>query len=262
MKNELFHIGPFTIYGYGLMIAIGVFAAYFVAERRAKKSGLRDDLVFNLVIWCLIGGFLGAKVLYLITQFKNILAGETGIMELATGFVVYGGIIGGTVGGYLFCKKSKLTFMKYFDLAMPSVALAQGFGRIGCFLAGCCYGKPTDSVIGITFHTSEFAPNNIKLMPTQLISSGLDFLLFFGLILFAKRKKADGQVGSLYLMAYSVGRFILEYYRGDLVRGSVGELSTSQFIAIFSFIFGAVLFVLCGKKKQKEAVSVEEKKDE
>lgn len=249
MKNELFHLGPFTVYGYGLMIAIGVLAAYVMAEKRAKKDDLEADLVFNLVIWCLLGGLLGAKVLYIITQMKEILAGKADVVKLATGFVVYGGIIGGTFGGFLFCKVKKLSFLKYFDLAMPSVALAQAFGRIGCFLAGCCYGQPTNAWYGITFHTSELAPNGVKLVPTQLISSGLDFLLCFVLLLFAKRKRADGQVGALYLMLYSVGRFILEYFRGDLIRGSVGALSTSQFIAIFLFIGGAVVFALLGRNK-------------
>lgn len=260
MKNELFHIGPITIYGYGLMIAIGIIAAYILAERQAKKNGLEKDKVFDLVIWCIVGGFLGAKVLYIITQMKEILAGQTDVVKLATGFVVYGGIIGGTLGGYLFCRKNKVSFLKYFDLAMPSVALAQAFGRVGCLLAGCCYGRETTSVIGITFHGSDIAPNGIKLVPTQIISSVLDLLLCLGLLLFAKvakERKADGQVGALYLMAYSVGRFILEFYRGDLIRGNVGTLSTSQFISIFLFIAGAAIFVACGVFKKKQTASME-----
>ncbi|MDO5291530.1 MAG: prolipoprotein diacylglyceryl transferase [bacterium] len=256
MKNELLKIGPFTIYGYGLMIAIGVLAAYVMAERRAKKDGLRDDLVFGLVIWCLFGGLIGAKVLYIITQFKDILDGGMSIIKLANGFVVYGGIIGGTLGGFLFCKVKKIDFLKYFDLAMPSVALAQAFGRIGCLLAGCCYGKETHAWYGITFRNSELAPNGVSLVPTQIISSGLDFLLCIVLVLFARRKKADGQVGALYLMLYSVGRFILEYYRGDLIRGSVGQLSTSQFISIFLFVAGAAVFAVCGMRKQKQTAEL------
>ena len=126
---------------------------------------------------------------------------------------------------------------------MPSVALAQGFGRIGCFLAGCCYGKETESAIGIVFHDSAYAPNDVSLLPTQLISSGLNFLHFFLLIWLTKKKKGDGQIAGLYLVLYSVGRFILEFFRGDLIRGSVGELSTSQFIAIFVCLAGILLIV-------------------
>ena len=142
--------------------------------------------------------------------------------------------------------------MKYFDLVMPSVALAQGFGRIGCFLAGCCYGKETNSAFHIIFHDSAYAPNNVPLIPTQLISSGLDFLNCIFLMWFAGKKKGDGQVAGLYLVCYSVGRFVLEFFRGDLERGNVGSLSTSQFIAIFTAIAGVVLFFWFGKKKAQE----------
>lgn len=120
----------------------------------------------------------------------------------------------------------------------------QGFGRIGCFLAGCCYGQETSSPLGITFTYSDFAPNGVSLIPTQEISSLLNFLNFFILINIAKKKKAEGQVGGFYLIFYSIGRFILEFYRGDLERGNVGSLSTSQFIAIFTLIAGILLVVV------------------
>ena len=94
------------------------------------------------------------------------------------GFVVYGGIIGGIFAGWLYCRIKKLKFLAYFDLMMPSIALAQGFGRIGCFLAGCCYGKETSGPLAVTFTSSDFAPNNIPLIPTQIYSSILDFVHF------------------------------------------------------------------------------------
>ncbi len=138
---------------------------------------------------------------------------------------------------------------------MPSIALAQGFGRIGCFLSGCCYGLETNCALGIVFHNSEYAPNGVRLIPTQLISSGLDFLHCFLLLFYAKRKKADGQVAALYLICYSIGRFILEYFRGDLVRGNVGRFSTSQFISIFLFIIGIVFFVVLSLTAKKESLN-------
>ena len=157
----------------------------------------------------------------------------------------------GILSAMLYSKIKGLKFLAYFDLLIPSVALAQGFGRIGCQFAGCCFGKETDGPLGIVFHESQYAPNNIRLIPTQLISSGLDFLLFFSLIWYAKRKKGNGQIGGLYLILYSIGRFILEFYRGDLIRGNVGALSTSQFISIFTVVAGVVLFVMSGKGKFK-----------
>lgn len=249
MKNELFSIGPFTVYGYGLMIAIGILAAYFVGEYRAKKYGLEADHVFNYVIWCVVGGFAGSKLLYFATNIKNILDNPDFLYHLTDGWVVYGGIIGGIFSAMLYSKIKGLKFLKYFDMLIPSVALAQGFGRIGCFLAGCCYGRETDSPFGIIFHESQYAPNGVRLVPAQIISSGLDFLHFFILIWYAKRKKADGQIGGLYLILYSIGRFILEYYRGDLIRGNVGILSTSQFISVFTVIAGIALFAISGRRR-------------
>lgn len=247
MKNELFSIGPFTVYGYGLMIAIGILAAYFVGEYRAKKYGLEADHVFNYVIWCVVGGFTGSKLLYFLTNIKDILENPDFAYHLKDGWVVYGGIIGGIFSAMLYSRIKGLKFLAYFDMLIPSVALAQGFGRIGCFLAGCCFGRETDSPLGIVFHESRYAPNGVSLVPTQLISSGLDFLHFFILIWYAGRKKADGQIGGLYLILYSIGRFILEFYRGDLIRGNIGSLSTSQFISIFTVIAGVVLFVVSGR---------------
>lgn len=244
MMNELLKIGPFTIHGYGLMIGIGIIAAYLAAEYRAKKYKLEHEKVFSLAIWCVVGGILGAKLLYYITQIKEIIADPSLLLNITDGFVVYGGIIAGILAGFLYCKKEKLEFLKYFDLVMPSIALAQGFGRFGCFLAGCCYGKETSCPIAMIFKDSALAPNNIPLVPTQLISSGLNFIHFFILIFLARRVKADGQIAGFYLIFYSIGRFILEFFRGDLIRGAVGSLSTSQFISIFLFIAGVAIVLI------------------
>lgn len=122
-----------------------------------------------------MGGFSGSKLLYFITNIKNIVENPDIMRHLADGWVVYGGIIGGILSAMLYSRIKGLKFLAYFDMLIPSVALAQGFGRIGCFLAGCCYGKETDGFLGIVFHESKYAPNGIRLLPTQLISSGLDF---------------------------------------------------------------------------------------
>lgn len=252
MKNDLFTIGPFTVHGYGLMIAVGVLAAVFVAEYRAKKKGLDAEQMFSLEIWCLIGGILGAKILYYITEIKDIISNPKLLLDFGGGFVVFGGIIGGIFTGFLFCKVKKLPFLKYFDLVMPSIALAQGFGRIGCLLAGCCYGLETDCAFSIVFKNSQFAPNGVHLIPTEPISSALDFLHFFVLVFLAKRVKADGQVAGFYLIFYSAGRFVIEFFRGDLIRGTVGMLTTSQFISTFTFIAGIVIVFVCGKRGKQE----------
>ena len=153
------------------------------------------------------------------------------------------------MAGCLYCYIKKTDFWKYFDLVMPSVALAQGFGRIGCLLAGCCYGRETNSIFSITFQNSDFAPNHVALIPTQIYSSVLDFLHFGILLYIARHKKKDGQVAACYLIFYSIGRFVLEFFRGDLIRGSVGMLSTSQFISLFILVAGILILVIRSKKK-------------
>lgn len=242
MYNELFSIGPFTVHMYGLMIAVGVIAAYLSAEKLAKLRGLDEDKILGLVLWCVIFGFLGAKLLYCLTVLPEIIRDPGMILrKFGDGWVVYGGIIGGILGGWLYCRRNRLQTWKYFDLGLASVALAQGFGRIGCFFAGCCYGQETSLPIGITFHGSDFAPNGVALFPTQILSSIFDFLLFAFLVWFYKRRRADGQITALYLILYSAGRFVIEFFRGDLIRGNVGALSTSQFIALFVFAAGVLL---------------------
>lgn len=252
MKNELLTIGPFTVYGYGLMIAIGILAAYVTAEYRARKLKMEYDQIAYIAIWCVLGGFAGAKILFWITEWKAILGKPIIILQtISDGFVVYGGIIGGILTGYLYSRVKKLDFRQYFDLIIPSIALAQGFGRIGCLLAGCCYGCRTNSIFSITFHDSDFAPNNVALVPTQIYACVLDFLLFAFLLFYSKHKKADGQVAAVYLIYYSIGRFILEFFRGDLERGNVGIFSTSQFIGIFVCIVGIGLFKKYGKRRNR-----------
>ncbi|MEG0564206.1 prolipoprotein diacylglyceryl transferase [Anaerorhabdus sp.] len=251
MHNELFKIGGLTFYTYGFMIAIGIGLGYVVAQKRGKKLGMNVEVFDSLAIWLFGFGILGSKILYWITIIDQIAMNPSILFNLMDGYVVYGGIIGGIIGGYLYCKKHNLNFLEYFDLLVPSVALAQAFGRIGCFFAGCCYGSVTDSPIGITFPANSLAPAGIPLIPTQLFSSVFDFILFFVLITFARKKKTNGEVASLYLVLYSIGRFIIEIFRGDLIRGSVGTLSTSQFISILVFIVGITLFTLCRKSNVK-----------
>lgn len=257
MKNELFSIGPVTVYGYGLMVGIGIIAAYLMSEYLSKKKNLDADPVFGLTIFSVIGGFAGSKLLYFLTRLGDIIDDPSVIKDVATGWVVYGGIIGGILTAVVYCRIKKMEFLRYLDIAMPSVALAQGFGRIGCFLAGCCYGQQTDSKCAIVFTDSSFAPNGVPLVPTQLISSGLDFLLFALLIFLLFKLKAPGQVGGFYLIFYSIGRFVLEFFRGDLIRGNVGTLSTSQFISVFTVIVGiaviAAATLLYRRNQIKEA---------
>ena len=247
MYNDILSIGPFVVHGYGLMIAIGIIAALFVGLKLAKAKGLNTDEVYNLLFIAVLCGFAVAKVLYCIVEIETFL--EDPLSTLGSGgFVVYGGIIGGTFFCWLYTRIKKLSFYDYFDIVLPSVAVAQAFGRIGCFLAGCCYGRETDSFIGITFHNSDFAPNGVSLIPTQLISSAALFVMAVMLILHVLKSSHSGSTGALYLIIYSIGRSIIEIFRDDY-RGSIGFLSTSQFISIFILLLGIFIYVLSVKGK-------------
>lgn len=251
MKTELFKIGSFSIHGYGFMIGIGFLVALLVGELRARKKGLRDEAVLDIAILAIVCGFLGAKVLYVIISFQEFLKDPWGVLG-SSGFVVYGGIVSGALVAMLYCRIKKLNFIDYFDLILPEVAIAQGFGRIGCFLAGCCYGAPTDAWYGVTFPVESLSPSGVKLIPTQLLSAAGDFVIAAVLILLAdkvlKKTCRKGTIGALYLILYGIGRFIIEFFRDD-VRGAVGFMSTSQFISIFIVAAGAAILLKKGRAR-------------
>ncbi len=249
MHNDILSLGPFTVHGYGLMIGIGIVAALCLSWRRARKRGLPQDAVTTLVILIAAFGFLGAKLLFLITELPAVLQNPLPYLG-ADGFVVYGGIISGVLAVWLWCRKKGQSMAKWADLLLPGVALAQGFGRIGCFLAGCCYGRPTDSCLGVVFPAGSLAPAGIPLLPTQLFSAGADFLLALILLLLDRRDGKDGKLLTWYLALYGVGRFILEFFRSD-PRGSVGALSTSQFISLFIVAAAGLLALRRGKRSEK-----------
>lgn len=246
MKNILFSIGPVTIYGYGLMIGIGVFFCILMGMYRAKKYGYSEEAVIDIAIAGLLFGFVGAKLLYVIVEWKTFLADPVSVLG-TEGFVVYGGITAGVLAGLVYCKRKKLVFLEYFDLVAPCIALAQGFGRIGCFLAGCCYGRETTSALGVVFPEGSIAPAGVKLLPTQLFSSAGDFVIMAILLWHYKRRKHVGDTGYVYMLLYGVGRFVIEMFRSDN-RGAVGRLSTSQFISVF-IVAAAVLLLWNNRHK-------------
>lgn len=246
MINDI-HIGPLTLHMYGIMIAIGYMSAFLISEKRARKRGMDTDVLYG-IFWCAVfGGALGSKLLYYIVNIRDIIADPSIILDFQNGWVVYGGIIGGVLTSWIYCRIKKVDFVSYLDLVLPAVAFAQGCGRIGCFFAGCCYGRETDSVFGITYWQSNQAPNGVKLIPTQIYSSIGDFAIAFLLMAYAKRKPKKGKVAAGYCILYSIGRFVIEIFRNDY-RGEFGPLSTSQLISIFILALGIGMYVWAGKR--------------
>ena len=245
MLKEI-NIGPMTIHLYGLMVAIGFLCAYFITDYRGKKRGMDENVIFG-ILWCaILGGLMGSRCLYYIVELPSIIKDPSILWDFRYGYVVYGGIIGGVFLNQWYCKHKKVSFWEYFDLVMPAVALAQGFGRIGCFFAGCCYGRETDSAFAIIFPEGSSAPAGIPLLPTQLISSAGNFIFAAVLFFYGRKKRKNGQVAALYLLFYSVGRFVIEFFRNDY-RGSIGALSTSQLISIAILVVGIVLELLSSR---------------
>jgi len=241
MKPILFQFFGIKIYGYGLMIMIGIMSALFLFSYRSKKKQYNEDNIWDMAIIAIIFGIIGGKVLYIITDIKYIIEQPSALKNIGNGFVIYGAIFGGVLAVYLYSKKKKWDILNVFDLAIPSLPLAQGFGRIGCFLAGCCYGKVTSLPIGVEFKNSPFAPANVHVIPTQIYSSVFDFMLAFFLLWYDRKERKKGRVFSLYLIIYSIGRFLIEFLRDD-PRGSVSIFSTSQFISLFIVLIGIALF--------------------
>lgn len=240
MKNVIFSLGKIEIHGYGLMIGIGILLCLLLGMYRAKKKNMSQEAVLDIVIIAVFVGFLGAKILYAIVEFKTFIQDPLAVLG-SEGFVVYGGIIAGITGVVIYCRRKGLLFWEYFDLMVPSLALAQGFGRIGCFLAGCCYGCETASSLGVVFPPDSLAPAGVRLLPTQLFSAAGDFIIVILLLLYQKRTDRAGDVGAMYLLLYGVGRFLIEFLRADN-RGAIGFLSTSQVISIFIIIAAVLLF--------------------
>ena len=255
MRIILFEIFGIQIKSYGLMIAIGIIVAATLFINKGKKKGLDEDSLLNVIIFAILGGMLGGKGLFIITEFKNIINEPSILLNFGYGFVIYGAIGGGALAMYLYCRRKKWNIIEMIDITVPGLAIAQGFGRIGCFLAGCCYGAETTSPLGVVFPENSLAPSGIHIHPTQIYSSIFDFLLGFILLYYSKKQRKNGKVMGLYLIIYSIGRFIVEFLRDDS-RGNVGVLSTSQFIAIFTLVLGIVIFnnhkIFKGAKKNIE----------
>lgn len=244
MYPELFHIGNFPITTYGIWLTVGMLLGLFAASRLGARDGISKDRIYDLGLWTLVGGLVGSKVLMILVE-PNVQIFTLDFLR--SGGVFYGGLIGGflTVVGLMLYYK--LPFWKVTDAFAPAVALGQAFGRQGCFAAGCCWGKETNSFLGIHFtelgHEYTGVPiygpghTDLFLYPTQLIESFTMFAVFAFLYWLHKRKKFDGQVLVAYGIIYSIFRFLIEFIRddprGDLFGLTTATgLSTSQLVSL------------------------------
>ncbi len=246
MHPVLFEVGGITVYSYGFMIALGVVVAVTYLTVRGKKDvGLTFDQANSLFLFIFIAAFVGGKVFLL---FENPAYYFDNLSRLLTGsgFVFYGSFLFAVPTMLWYFRKEKLHVYKMLDVMAVVTCLVHMFGRVGCLLAGCCYGKPTTGSFGITFTnpSCRAEPLNTPLWPTQLMEACYILIVMIVLLIMKKHyQKFNGQLFLLYLMLYAVGRSVLEIFRGDGERGFVIKdyVSNSQFIAML--ILTGVIFV-------------------
>jgi phosphatidylglycerol:prolipoprotein diacylglycerol transferase len=243
-----------TIPMYGVMSALGMLAALVLIGLTRKFTRFSEDQALSAALWAILLGFLGAKVLYWIVEWRHIVADPGYLLRtLREGFVFYGAFIGGLGGVAIYAAKHKFPFFSLTDYFVPGLVLGHAFGRIGCYFAGCCYGIACETPISITFPAGSLAPAGVALLPTQLMESAFLFLLCAALVLILRKKKPFGTVTAWYMVLYGAWRFGIEFFRND-ERGFIGSLSTSQFISIFLVLGGAALLVLIQSGVLKKTV--------
>ena len=246
----------FKIPMYGVMSTIGTILGVIIVIFRKNRYGIsREDLILSAA-HAGIGILIGAKAVYFITNIGGIIKNfevlskdfKTLINYAFGGYVFYGGLIGGLIAGILYAKYYKINAFKLIDSFAPSIPLIHAFGRIGCFFAGCCYGRPSEK-FGVFFNSPQIAPTDIKLFPIQLVESGINFIVFLFLFIYSYRKPPLGRLAGLYLSIYAIERFILEFFRYDYIRGSLLGITTSQWISILILPVGMYLILSANKKE-------------
>lgn len=240
---------------YGIFFYIGVLAAAVVAVFICKRRSLPKYEIVYSAIFTMIGAVIGAKLLFLIVSLKEIIEEQIPLMAVIKGgFVFYGGLLGGVIGLFIYVKMFKMSLSSFLDVYATVVPVGHAFGRIGCFFAGCCYGIHYDGPGACVYtETVGQTPLNTPLLPVQLIEAACLFVLFAVLLIVYFKAKNRGIIGGIYLMAYAVIRFVLEFFRGDAERGSFLFLSTSQWISVAMLTAGALILFFVHKHKKAKA---------
>ena len=238
MYPELFSIGPVTVYTYGLLLAGSYLLGLQFARYRARKWGLNENRILDLGIYIIIAALVGAKLLLLVTDFQQFRMSPADFVSFArSAGVFYGGLIAAIGMAFWYIHRYGLPFWTTCDAFAPAIALGHVTGRLGCFAAGCCYGKPANVPWAVVFTNPAAAANvgtplGIPLHPTQLYESGAELLILILLLATENRgKRFPGRTFWLYMILYAVSRYIIEFYRGD-PRGVILGVSTSQFISL------------------------------
>lgn len=265
MFPRLFHLGSFNLPTYGVLVALGVITGLTMAAKVGRRQGLDPDNVWNLGILAVLSAIVGAKILLIVNDWSWYTAHPGEIFSFATlqaGGVFYGGLIAAIAASVWYIRRHHMPALRTCDSFAPGLALGHSIGRLGCFAAGCCYGKPTEHFWGVTF-TNPLAkewvgtPLGVRIQPTQLFESAVELANFLFLYWLVKRKKFEGQVIGSYLFIYGVARYFLEFIRDDPDRGSLfgGAMTGTQFISILLVVAGGLLWLRRSRIQPQPAVA-------
>lgn len=253
MFPVIFSWGAFSLRSYGVMVALGFGAAIYLAWRQAQREGIDPERFLDLALWVMIAGLVGARLTYVLTLWRDYAAAPWDALKFwQGGLVFYGGFALALLVMVWFCRRYSLPLWKVLDLSAPYTALGHAVGRVGCFLAGCCYGVPNDRCGVVLPSLGDQTPR----LPIQLFESAFNLALFFGLLWLRPRRRFAGQMAWTYVFIYALGRFLLEYLRGDEIRGYWAGLglSTSQGIALAAMLLAAGFYLfLRGRRSSPSA---------
>lgn len=258
MHPILFEIGGFPVYTYGVLLAAAYLLGLQFALVRARRLGLDANRVMDLGIWIIISALIGAKLLLLIVDFDTFRRSPQELLTLMrSGGVFYGGLIAAVLVAIWYLRRHRMPVWSVGDAFAPGIALGHVIGRMGCFFAGCCFGRETSVPWAITF-TNEYArenvgtPLHVPLHPTQLYEAGAELLILGMLLLLERRGRAfPGRTFWAYMLVYGITRFIIEFYRGD-ARGMVGDFSTSQFVSILLVPLSIVMLIVLARRRSPD----------
>lgn len=253
MHPILFKIGPISVHTYGFFLAMGMLAGIYMARSEALRYRLDPDRIMDLCFYIVIAAIVGSRLFYVLTTPGFYISSPLEIFKIWNGgLVFYGGFIGAALVVVIYLKVYHLPLGTISDIAAVAMPLGHFFGRIGCFFAGCCYGKACQMPWSVTFRSPDsLAPLNIPLHPTQLYESAANLMVFLAMLACRRYKRFDGQLFLIYIILYGVNRSIIEMFRDDF-RGATffGVFSISQAIAIASAIISVIaLAVLSARKK-------------
>jgi phosphatidylglycerol---prolipoprotein diacylglyceryl transferase len=249
-------LGSFTVHWYGVMIALAFLAGLWTATRRARRTNTPGEKIADVTFWLMAGAIAGARAAYVATYWKTEFAHQP-LAEIFMiqhgGLVYYGGFIGATLAGSIYVCWKRLPLWKVTDVLAPSIALGSIFGRIGCLLNGCCYGRACNLPWAIRFpEDNPLHPPTFPVHPTEIYDALLNLALYLGLAWLFRRKKFDGQVFATYFIGYAACRFIVEYFRGDYPPDHIhGGLTPGQLVSIPIFIVGLLLTVILSRRGLK-----------